>query len=257
MGPSLPFNFHQLFGPKCQPVNANYHQAISPRTSPERIPASSKRKERQRGTTSLESNPSGPSDTLTESQAESPIQTDDARSNQNYLQYPNWPSHPTDNKVSTKQVSHVVELQSTSSGIAQSHKDSIDVVAILNTVADDFAMPTESQLILPTHDYQLAELTPDIAMLEGEQDTDSSDSELTSTDKAQPDDRCTPINKEDEIADDPEADADQLNQLILSTPPMTAKRTATDISPVSPMRTRSKQKRQIITDDDRLPWRLK
>ena len=100
-------------------------------------------------------------------------------------------------------------------------------------------------------------MTPDIAVLQTDSGSTSSESDSSSADDQPPDREATQIEKLDEIAYKSEAESDWLRTPVPSTPPLATKRTATDISPMSPRQTRPPQKRKIITADDRAAMEAK
>ena len=101
-----------------------------------------------------------------------------------------------------------------------------------------------------------ADMTPDI-VLQTDSGSTSSESDSSSADDQLPDREATQIEEPDKIAYESKAESDRPRTPVLSTPPVATKRTATDISPMSPRQTRPPQKRKIITADDRAAMEAK
>ena len=260
IGPESAFRFSLITGRKREPVNATYGQVKSPSPSPNRIPADSKGKGRENIATPdvlscyPQSDPPGPLNTAT-SHANTPSPFDDDDSNEDYLQFSCWPTQPLDKELSVIPAANPSQSQSTRIEVGNIPETSVRVGGLLMTKgpsrvkACPRALPSYTRPIPESMAYQPEEMTLGIAVLETEPDTDLTESGSSTENEEQLDIHNTPIDEEDEIAQDPEAASERSNPSVPSTPPLTAKRTASHISPVSPRRTRSKQKRRIITND--------
>lgn len=271
IGPEYAFRFALIIGPKRQPITARYCQVSSPRSSPQQIPTDTKGKGRQRdittdstsGLSHPESDPPGPSDTAT-SRGNSPTLTNEpeVESNEHYLRFPDWPSRPTETRVSDNQVVYPSATHSTRSEVDQTRAISARADGLPNEETPiqinpyPRPRPTYNRPKPPINDDH-SDMTPDIAVLQTASGSTSSESDSSSAEDQPPDGEATQIEEPDEIAYESEAESARPRTPVPSTPPVATKRTATDISPMSPRQTRPPQKRKIITADDRAAMEAK
>ena len=262
-GPESAFRFALIIGPQRDHIPARYRQITSPCQSVERIPTQSKGKGREGSRTeSISVHPPsdhpGPSDTAT-SPGRSPAHSDDSDGDQAYLDFATWPTQVTDDDLTTIQL----PLES---GSGPSRLD-VDPIAESPNMVPTYSLtpdvefparkypcprPSYRQPDTQVSSTEGIEMLPSIAVLETSPDMSDNgpaESESTSDDLEYVDILASGLHK-NQNPHGPEADPIRADISIPSTPVVSAKRPAAHISPVSPRRTRSKQKRKMITDDD-------